>query len=72
VVVTDPMQEKVASSVISRPTSAAVKLSAITKICKYRRLHEGHHFILMVMEVHSAPGRDMYCIIKECAHLFPR
>jgi hypothetical protein len=55
VVVTDPMQEKVPSSVINRPTSAATKLSTITKIYKYKGLHEGHHFILMAMEVHSAP-----------------
>jgi hypothetical protein len=70
VVVTDPMQEKVPSSVISRPTSATTKLNAITKICKYKGLHEWHHFILMAMEVHSAPRRDMDCFIRECAHLF--
>jgi hypothetical protein len=70
VVVIDPMQEKVPSSVISWPTNAAVKLRAITKICKYRGLHEGHHFILMAMEVHSALRRDTDCFIRECAHLF--
>jgi hypothetical protein len=60
----------VASSVINRPTCAIMKLNAITKICKYRGFHEGHHFILMAMEVHSAPGHDMDCFIKECARIF--
>jgi len=49
VVVTDPMWE-MASSVISRPTIAVVKLSAIIKIRKYKRFHEGHHFISMAMD----------------------
>jgi hypothetical protein len=40
-------------SVISRPTSVVVEFSVIIKICKYRRLHEGHHFISMAMEVHG-------------------
>jgi hypothetical protein len=31
-----------------------VKLSVIVKISKYRGFHEGHHFILMAMEVHDA------------------
>jgi hypothetical protein len=47
-----------------------VKFSAIAKIRKYRGLHEGHHFILMVMEVHDIPGHDMDYFIRECAHLF--
>jgi hypothetical protein len=47
-----------------------VKLSAIVKIFKYRGLHEGHHFISMVMEVHGAPECDMDRFIKECACLF--
>ncbi len=46
------------------------ELSAIAKICKYKGLHEGHHFILMAMEVHSAPRCDMDCFIRECACLF--
>jgi hypothetical protein len=29
-------------------------------------LHEGHHFILMAMEVHNAPR----CFIRECVCLF--
>jgi hypothetical protein len=36
VVVTNPTQETKASSVISRPTCVAVKLSAIVKTHKYR------------------------------------
>ncbi len=43
-----------------------VKFSAITKIHKYRKLHEGHHFIPMAMKVHNAPRH----FIKECVHLF--
>jgi hypothetical protein len=59
-----------ALSVINQPTSVVANLSAIVKIHKYKRLHEGHHFILMAMEVHGAPGWDMDCFIRECAHLF--
>jgi len=74
VVVIDPTWETMASNVISQLANAIVKLSMIAKICKYKGLYEGHHFILMVMEVHSAFrrafGRDMDCFIKECAHLF--
>jgi hypothetical protein len=66
----DPMQETMASNVISRLASAAAKLSTIAKICKYRRLHEGHHFIPMAMEVHNAFKHDMDHFIKEHAHLF--
>ncbi len=58
-VVIDLIREMVASSVISRPTSVIAKLNAIAKIHKYRRRHEGHHFIPMAMEVHGAPERDM-------------
>jgi hypothetical protein len=57
-------------SVVNRLTSAVAKLSAIAKIRKYVRLHEGHHFILMVMEVHDTPPRDMDCFIRGCVHLF--
>jgi hypothetical protein len=46
-----------------------VKLSVIVKICNYRGLHEGHHFILVVMEVHDALRHDMDHFIKECAYL---
>ncbi len=47
------MQKIMILSVISRPTSVVVEFSVIIKICKYRRLHEGHHFISMAMEVHG-------------------
>jgi hypothetical protein len=36
----------------------------------YKRFHEGHHFILMAMEVHNTPDRDMDCFIKECMLVF--
>jgi len=68
--VIDLTQETLASSVISPPVSAIVEPSAITKIHKYRRLHKGHHFILMAMEVHGAPEHDMDRFIKEFVHLF--
>ncbi len=70
VVVIDPPWEMVVSSVINRPIGATAKLNGIVKIRKYEGFHEGHHFILMAMEVHDAPKRDMDCVIKKCAHLF--
>jgi hypothetical protein len=70
VVVTDPMWETVASSVISWPTNAIVELNIIAKIRKYGRLHEGHHFIPMAMEVHNALKCDLDRFTKECVHLF--
>jgi hypothetical protein len=57
-------------NVINRSTSAIVKLSVIVKIHKYRRLHEGHHFILIAMEVHNTFEHDMDHFIKECAYVF--
>jgi hypothetical protein len=56
VVVIDLMLEMVVSSVITWPASAIVELNTITKIHKYKELHEGHHFIPMAMEVHDAPS----------------
>jgi hypothetical protein len=47
-----------------------MELKAIIKICKYKGLHEGYHFIPMAMEVNGAPGHDMDCFIMECASLF--
>jgi hypothetical protein len=47
-----------------------MEFSVIVKIRKYRSLHERHHFIPMVMEVHDTPERDMDHFIKECALLF--
>jgi hypothetical protein len=64
------MRETMASSVISWSTCAVVKLNAIIKIHKYRGLQEGHHFILMAMEVHGAPNHDLDCFIKERARFF--
>ncbi len=59
-----------ASNVISQPIGAIVKLNTITKIRKYRVLHEGHHFILMAMKMHITLKCDMLHLIKECDHLF--
>jgi len=47
-----------------------MKFNTIVNICKYRRLHERHHFIPMAMEVHDTLGHDMDRFIKECACLF--
>jgi hypothetical protein len=70
VVVTNLMQEIVVVSVINRPTNAMVELNATANICKYRGLHERHHFIPMAMEVHNALGHDMDHFTKECVCLF--
>jgi len=70
VVVTNLTWEMVASNVINQPASVVAKFSTIVKIRKYRGFHEGHHFILMAMEVHGALGHDMDRFIMECAHLF--
>jgi hypothetical protein len=59
-----------ALSVISRSIGVNAKLNTIIKIHKYRRLHEGHHFIPMAIEVHNALGCNMDRFIKECAWLF--
>jgi hypothetical protein len=69
VVVINLIQNMVASNVISWPTNADVKCNTIVKIHKYIGFHEGHHFIMMVMEVHGAPMHDMDRFIKDCAHL---
>jgi hypothetical protein len=58
-----------ASNVISQLASATMKLN-IVKISKYRRLHEGHHFIQMTMEVHNTLRHDIDHFIKEFARLF--
>jgi hypothetical protein len=55
----DLMQEMVASSVISWSIGVVVELSAIAKIRKCRGPREGHHFILLAMEVHDTPMCDM-------------
>jgi hypothetical protein len=70
VVVVDPTWDMVVSSFITRPTCVTIELSTIIKICKYRGLHEGHHFIPMAMKVHDTPKHDMDHFIRECAHIF--
>jgi len=62
--------EIVALNLITQPTNAAAKFNTIAKICKYKGLHEGHHFILIAMEVHGALECDMDRFIREWAHLF--
>jgi hypothetical protein len=57
-------------SVISWPIGVVTELNAIAKICKYRGFYEGHHFIMMAMEVHGTPRCDMDCFIIECVCLF--
>jgi hypothetical protein len=47
-----------------------VEFSTIAKIHKYRRFHEGHHFILMARELHGTLERDIDRFIKECAYRF--
>jgi hypothetical protein len=70
VVVTNLMRKTVASSVISQLVGVVAELNAIAKTRKYRKLHEGHHFILMAMKVHNTPRCDMDHFIKEHARFF--
>jgi len=70
VMITNLTWETMASSVISRPTCATIEFKVITKIHKYRGLYEGHHFILMAVEVHGTPRCDMDRFIRECVRLF--
>jgi len=70
VVVTNPTRETMVSIIISQLVGAIAEHNAIVNIRKYRGLQEGHHFILFVMEVHSALGHDMNCFIRECVCLF--
>jgi hypothetical protein len=60
----------VSSFLINQLVGAAAKLNTIGIIHKYRGLHEGHHFILMAMEVHNSPMRDMDHFNKECVRIF--
>ncbi len=62
--------EMVAMNVINWPTNVVMKFSTIIKFHKYKRLHEGHHFIPMAMEVHGAFECDMDRFIRECVRLF--
>jgi hypothetical protein len=59
----------VAMIVINQPVGVVTKLNTIIKICKYKGIHDGHHFIPMAMEEHGTLERDMVHFIKECAHL---
>ncbi len=59
-----------AISVNNRLANALIELHAIAKIHKHRGLHEGHHFILMGMEVHNTPKHVMYRFIKELFIIF--
>jgi hypothetical protein len=70
IVITNLTWEMVAMNVISWPIGVIVKFSAIVKIHKYKRFHEGHHFIMMPMEVQSALRCDMDRFIRDCAYLF--
>jgi len=70
VVVIDLIWEMVALSVFNRPTCVVMKVNTIVKIHKYRGFHEGHHFIILAMEVHNALRYDMDYFIKECVRLF--
>jgi hypothetical protein len=58
------------SNVINQLACTIAEPNTIVKIFKYRGLHEGHHFIPMAMEVHSAPRCDMDRFIKECVCFF--
>jgi len=60
--------ETMVMNVIIQPVGA--KLSAIIKIRKYKRFHEGHQFILMAMEVDDIPRHDMNHLIRECVLIF--
>jgi len=59
-----------AMNVINRLAGVVVELNSIIKIHKYGSFHEGHHFILMAMEVHDVVECDMDRFIKECVSLF--
>ncbi|CAK9198599.1 unnamed protein product, partial [Sphagnum troendelagicum] len=54
VMVTDLTWEIVASNVISQLACVVTKFSIIIKIYKYKRFHEGHHFIPMALKVDDA------------------
>jgi hypothetical protein len=59
-----------ALNVISQLAGVTAKLNTIVKICKYKKLHEGDHFILMAMEVQCTPRCDMDHFMKRHTHLF--
>jgi hypothetical protein len=47
----DLTSKMVVTNVINQPTDVVVELNTIVKIHKYKKFHEGHHFI--PMEVHG-------------------
>jgi len=65
----NPTRETMSLNDINRPTGVVAKFNIIVKICNYKELHEGHHFI-PTMEVHDTSRRDMDRFIRECACLF--
>jgi hypothetical protein len=70
VMVIDLRQETMALSVINQLVGAVAELDTIAKIYKYKGFHEGHHFILIAIEVHNSFGHDMDCFIRECTCFF--
>jgi hypothetical protein len=58
------------SSAITQPIGAAMELNIIIKIHKYTGFCEGHHFILMAMDMHDALEHDIDHFIKDCARFF--
>ncbi len=58
------------ASIISRLVGTTMKFSSNSKICKYKKFREGHHFTSMAMEVYCTFGRDMDHFIKEYASFF--
>jgi hypothetical protein len=69
--VIDSMRKTVALNVISRLAGVVTKLNVIAKIRKYRRFREGHHVILMTIEVHGTPKHDMDRFIRGMCLAFP-
>ncbi len=58
------------TSIITRLVGTIAKLNSNSKIHKYRKFHEKHHFILVAMEVYGTFGHDMDHFIKKCVCLF--
>jgi hypothetical protein len=56
VVVNNPTWETMTLNVISQ---SPMELNAIVNIRKYKGFYEGHHFIMMAMEVHDTLRHNM-------------
>ncbi len=56
-------------NVTTWPIGAITKLNVIAKIRKYKKLHEGHHFIPIIVEVHNVVKHYMNRFITKCAHI---